>query len=97
MSETALKAREHHSMHALIVRSYAMIGSLSLTIDTFLVLNFGNEFNLINKKINFLKLKIIIFPIFKMFSPFFDELIINWKKTDIWSILKNNPCVQNYL
>ena len=44
MSETALKAREHHLMHALIVRSYAMSGSLSLTIDTFLVLNFGNEF-----------------------------------------------------
>ena len=44
MSERALKAREHHSMHALIVRSYIMSGSLSLAIGTFLVLNFGNEF-----------------------------------------------------
>ena len=46
LSERALKAREHHSMHALIVRSYTMSGSLSLTIGSFLVLNFGNEFKL---------------------------------------------------
>ena len=44
LSERALKAREHHSMQALIVRSYTMCGSLSLTIGAFLVLNFGNEF-----------------------------------------------------
>ena len=44
MSERALKAREHHSMHALIVRSYTMSGALSLTIATFFVLNFGKEF-----------------------------------------------------
>ena len=44
LSERALKARENHSMHAVIVRSYTMSGSLSLTIGAFLVLNFGNEF-----------------------------------------------------
>ena len=44
LSERALKAREHHSIHALIVRSYTMSGSLSLTIGSFLVLKFGNEF-----------------------------------------------------
>ena len=49
LSERALKAREHHSMHALIVRSYTMSGSLSLTIGSFLVLNFGNEFKFLDK------------------------------------------------
>ena len=74
LSERALKAREHHSMHALIVRSYTMSGSLSLTIGSFLVLKFGNEFTMIGQVFNWRVLWQE--PVLPLWEPLIDLLVM---------------------